>query len=294
MTTSGLAAPPRATRQSGASLQPGPPTRPRFQARPRTSFRKVSAFSLLASLLAHLLLLLISPFAIRVGIPPGASSAGSAPQESTFGLEMIIAIPSETAPENPIETPRTSGPSPPAATAIPGRAAPQGAVGVPGGFQTPVGGGDTGPPARDALRPGYRDSRLYVAPPPFRDSNRAPEEVYREHLQARIDAVNDSLGVAASRNSTTRDWTFTDRSGRRWGLSPDGLHLGGVTIPDELVPRPTPTGDNQTRQAAEERIRQRDEIRRQEEDRARAEAREAARDDTREARERDAAGAAGN
>ena len=33
----------------------------------------------------------------------------------------------------------------------------------------------------------------------------------------------------ASRRAT--DWTYTDDQGRRWGVSPGQIHLGGITIP---------------------------------------------------------------
>jgi hypothetical protein len=98
---------------------------------------------------------------------------------------------------------------------------------------------------------------------------RTDYERYQDHLQARIDAINDSLAVAAARESLTSDWLITDGSGKQWGLSPDGLHLGGVTIPRQLLPLPRATGDNQSLEAGRERDRQRDEIRRQEEERER-------------------------
>jgi hypothetical protein len=28
-----------------------------------------------------------------------------------------------------------------------------------------------------------------------------------------------------------RDWTFTDGEGKRWGVSPAGIHLGDLTLP---------------------------------------------------------------
>jgi hypothetical protein len=117
------------------------------------------------------------------------------------------------------------------------------------------------------LRPGFRDQRLYVTPSPLpARPQQTPYDEYRAHLQARIDAVNDSMGVAARRDARTADWTLTDGSGNRWGLSPEGLHLGGITIPRALLPLPGPTGDNQSLEAERERQRQRDEIQRQADD----------------------------
>ena len=36
------------------------------------------------------------------------------------------------------------------------------------------------------------------------------------------------------RMASFTDWTYTDEEGRRWGVSPEGLHLGDVTIPIPL------------------------------------------------------------
>jgi hypothetical protein len=78
-----------------------------------------------------------------------------------------------------------------------------------------------------------------------------------------------------------------------WGISSEGVHLGGITIPRALVPNVAPSGDNRTRETIQERQRQRDEIIRQEEERERARTREERTEATREAEERRRAGEAG-
>ena len=161
-------------------------------------------------------------------------------------------------------------------------------TGIPAPGPSAVGDGATGGTAdgraggvgvSDRLRPGFRDPRLYVAPDALPAPERTNQQKYMDHLGARIEALNDSMAV----RGPNTDWTVTDGSGRRWGLSEDGLHLGPVTIPKELVPRPGATGTNQKREQGEEEQRQRGEIQRQEDDRARREAQEAA---IRSARER--------
>ena len=89
---------------------------------------------------------------------------------------------------------------------------------------------------------------------------------YREHFQARIDALNDSMYGATGPNT---DWTMKDGSGNRWGVSEDGVHLGPLTIPRALVPFPAASGTNQDLEEAREQQRQREEIDRQEADRER-------------------------
>jgi hypothetical protein len=262
MTTSGLAAPrrasppslPRPGRTTPVPSRP-PPTR-------RSSFEKVLGWSVAASFGIHLLLLLLSPLVITMERPGDESEAQTAVSPEVFGMEMVVPIPSENAPENPVaeeaaESPPTFAPPPvsrqaPAATGAPAT--------PPAGPQAPA-----GPTARESLQPGYRDSRLYVTPSPLPPPDtRTEHERYMEHLQARIDAVNDSMSVAANRERRTSDWTVTDGSGNRWGLSPDGLHLGGVTVPRALLPLPGATGDNQQLGEQRERDRQREEIRGQE------------------------------
>lgn len=128
----------------------------------------------------------------------------------------------------------------------------------------------------------------------FPELRKTDHERYVERLQSRIDAVNDSLGLESNRNRTTADWTVTGSDGDRWGLAPDGLHLGGVIIPRAVLPLPAATGDNQSMEAARERQRMREEIQRQEAERERAETEreriEAARRRAEEAR----SGGAGN
>ncbi len=232
----------------------------------RPSYGRVLKWSIIASVLLHLLALVLSPTFVQTEFPPGGTVSSAAP-EAAFGIEAIIAVPSDNAPDVPTqETPEeTQEPAlrtpidPPPAGAAGGGPQPTGES--PAGADQPAGS------ARDALRPGYRDPRLYVPPRPLRNLEQTDHERYMEHLQARIDAVNDSMAVSARRDARTSDWTVTDDSGDRWGVSPDGLHLGGLTIPRELLPFPGATGDNQSLQAERDRERQREEIRRQEETR---------------------------
>lgn len=160
----------------------------------------------------------------------------------------------------------------------PGSAPASGAVGERGvgGTASPGAGG-----VGERLRPGFRDSRLYVAPGTVVAPEKTNQQKYMEHLTARIEASNDSVEAGARTPNT--DWTVSDANGGKWGLSEKGLHLGSVTIPNALIPKPGATGTNQKREEARTEQQQRDEIRRQEEDRARREARE---ESIRAARER--------
>lgn len=87
------------------------------------------------------------------------------------------------------------------------------------------------PSAADRLRPGLVDPRLWerpdAPPPPVKtDLDRARERVY-----ARLNMINDSLAAEGAAASRATDWTFTDKDGKKWGVSPGKVHLGGVTLP---------------------------------------------------------------
>ena len=289
MTTSGLATPVRAARPRVPKPESRPP--PRRPPHARAPYERVLGRSIAISILVHLLLLLLSPLVIEIGIPPGAAVVTEDTPEP-FGLEMIVAIPSADAPEIPLaEAPRPEPVVPPRPRVDQPAATVPSDVDVP---PSPVPGDQTTRSARDALRPGFRDPRLYVTPKQFPELEKTEHERYMEHLQARIDAVNDSMMIASNRERRTSDWTVTDGAGNRWGLSPDGLHLGGLTIPRELLPLPGATGDNASIQAEREQQRQRDEIRRQEEDRQRRETQDDRIDATRQDEERRRASDRGN
>jgi hypothetical protein len=270
MTTSGLAAPPRAARHRARRPEPQPPPPPtKPSRRERPSFERILGWSLLGSLVLHLLFLLLSPLVVRVGAPAGDVAAVTG-EARPFGMEMVIAIPSENAPDEPLPVLQDDRSAP--APALQAPRTPPLDAGTPArpGAAPAQGAPAQDAPARqssgEALRPGLRDSRLYVTPRQFPDLEKTEHERYMEHLQARIDAVNDSMNVAANRERRTADWTVTDGDGNRWGLSSQGLHVGGLTIPRELLPLPAPTGDNQSLEADRERQRQRDEIQRQQGD----------------------------
>lgn len=271
MHSTGLARPPRPARQQPPGpAQPGPRAAPAPR-RPDADFGRVLRWSLLVSLAVHVLVLLISPAFLRVGLPPGLTDTEYRLQRPAREVQLLNPVASQQA-EAEEEAPPTR--------ALPRRAAPAPSrepawVPVPRSSARPrdpvASAPATGAPseatsARDALRPGYRDPRLWVNPnDPSAQPQKTDHQLYMEHLEARIAAQNDS----AYGGGPNTDWTFKDKEGRRWGLSEDGLHLGGVTIPPSLVPRPAPTGDNQSIEAEREEQRQRDEIRRQEEDRER-------------------------
>jgi len=103
-------------------------------------------------------------------------------------------------------------------------------VGVPGGSGT----GTVDPGTLiDRLRPRATDPRLWGPIPEGPTEGRRVDAFTTAlaPLYAQFDAYNDSTRAAAEAAARATDWTATDASGGRWGISPDGIHLGKVTLP---------------------------------------------------------------
>ena len=126
----------------------------------------------------------------------------------------------------PVEGPAPPQPVEPALP--PGAAAPgQGGGGVPAPNN---GRGGRGYTAAERLRPGYNDRRLWSALP---DAivRLSGQQLAQLELDMAIAAIADSVSVLAEAGRRATDWTYTDDQGRRWGVSPGQIHLGGITIP---------------------------------------------------------------
>jgi hypothetical protein len=288
-----LAAPQRTLAPTVAAGTPPAPHGPVRRRRRDDPWPRILRWALAASVALHVFVLIVSPSFLRVGLPPGETDTPHTPARAD-GLQMVEVRPGPiaAAPPRVVEapaatTPTVTAPAPvqtPASQPVPRTYAPVEATTPPtqpqpGAARTPAAEPGSGG-AADALRPGYRDPRLYVPP---RETPAAPEptehERYMERLQARIDAYNDSIGAAADRARRATDWTVKDKSGKRWGISPEGVHLGGVTVP---VPIGQSKLGEKSRESAEE-ARQRDEIGRHEQTR---EQRDVMRERARATRER--------
>jgi len=79
-----------------------------------------------------------------------------------------------------------------------------------------------------------------------------PEQRQELEIQGRLEAWNDSVNAAIEAEAAAVDWTTTDGSGGRWGVSPGKLHLGKITLPLPFGFGPNPW---QARQIAEQRAR---------------------------------------
>lgn len=262
--------------------------RPRARSRRERTDRQAWIGALVVSAGFHLLVLLFSPLFIRVGPPPG--DEGAAPDRfARQAIQMIdpaltptIATPataSRAEPESPAATP-DAVPDDPART----RARDVAPRAVPRAAQ-PAAGGEGAAPGDNPLRPGLRDPRLWVPSRELPAERELTQEElharYMAQLETRIDRWNDSVAGEADRARRATDWTVRDKDGGRWGVSPEGIHLGGVTLPPMTFP--PGGGDPDKRAKWEEQERARKEIDRQEADGERRRVRE---ERTRATRER--------
>ncbi|MEN8375334.1 MAG: hypothetical protein ABFS34_07785 [Gemmatimonadota bacterium] len=204
--------PPDSDRAARAALRPS--AAERRDVRERRVFRA----ALVASVLAHVAILLL------IRLSPGFRPVPTGPvpaSERDPGLRLLQfeAVEGEVdelaRPDDPEATPRPSvRPAPPSPEP----------PGEPAGEQLT---------AVDRLRPGaVRDPRLwrdhgpaYLLPP------ETPEEAILRGLLPRLALLNDSIAAELEADRRASDWTFTDSQGRRWGISSEGIHLGTITLP---------------------------------------------------------------
>jgi hypothetical protein len=83
--------------------------------------------------------------------------------------------------------------------------------------------------AAERLTPRMVDPRLW------RPMIVLPKEPSFSEVQDRvaraIEMLSDSALAETERAMRARDWTVTDASGGRWGISPGQIHLGSITLP---------------------------------------------------------------
>jgi hypothetical protein len=211
----------------GAPLHPGPEQSVRTQVHPRDRYRGAFRISLGISAVLHLLAVSLYP-SFFSGIPEANPSYGGylQPVDPT-GTEIVnlVELPPDQDPEDlapPEEEPEITDPVTPATVQLPGLDAPTGAEALP---DRPV-----APSAAERLRPRAGDLR-YWAPVPEERTALTEEEVLRIRFMAQLEAANDSAALAAQRAADATDWTYTDADGKRWGVTPGQLHLGGLTLP---------------------------------------------------------------
>jgi hypothetical protein len=134
---------------------------------------------------------------------------------------------------------------------------PGAAPGVPGGQGAQPGGAGRAPRSGPGgLGPELGDERLVVTPTAVPERIPTDEERYQEHFAGRIRALNDSIAGEAERQRRARDWTITDRNGKKWGINDRGPVVNGRNVPLPVpipVPRSARDREDEARREREQR-----------------------------------------
>lgn len=129
--------------------------------------------------------------------------------------------------------------------------------GVPGGQGTQPGGAGRGRRSGPGgLGPELGDPRLVVTPTAVPERILSDEERYQEHFAGRIRELNDSIAGVAERERRIRDWTITDRNGKKWGINERGPVVNGRNVPLPVpipVPRSARDREDEARKEREQR-----------------------------------------
>ncbi|MEO8192241.1 MAG: hypothetical protein ABI681_00220 [Gemmatimonadales bacterium] len=90
----------------------------------------------------------------------------------------------------------------------------------------------TGGPAR-GIRPSYSDPRVWVAPGDIVAAPKSAKEKLDSAIASIVAPFNDSVAIASGQRKPG-DWTF-ERGGRKYGIDPQFIRLGKVSIPTALL-----------------------------------------------------------
>ncbi len=180
------------------------------------------------SALIHILAIVVYPLFARhlkpeqAAFPMQVTSGAPAPASD---LIRLLNITEETEPERPQERER---PKPvPRPVVTPTRPTGQQESGVTEESTTEVGSPMS---AAERLRPHPKDEQVWrpVDPALIRLT---PEQRMKLRLAGKLEEWRDSVAAADAADAEATDWTYTDKSGKKWGVSPGELHLGGLTVP---------------------------------------------------------------
>lgn len=242
--------------------------------------RRALGVGLAVSGLLHVLLLVFvgSVEIGRRGVRSPPSRAEPPEGLTIIAFELLPPAPEDPEPRRPEEA------APPRTTV---RATPRGPGGLPAAEPEAEEGGLTN---AERLRPRLGDERLWVD---FRDPIR-PGSIATDRYAEAVDRLReivrvwlDSLELSEEQRRRALDWTF-GQGDTRWGISPEGLHLGKVTIPipfGSLFQQAGPLG-----REAEQAVRDLQEIRAQEIRRQVEETRERRREEMRQRSREEAEG----
>lgn len=189
--------------------------------RARASYRRVLPAALTISAIIHVLVLVVYP-RLFPRHPPGTTSPLVLPVVTQGGgamtaLHIVVVEPGKV--EKPAEpvTPKVT--EQPRVTAVAPKLSERPGVSYvnPGAVA-------------EALRPHLTDPRIWATVDSVLTQLTLQERLQLQ-LSGRIEELSDSMAAAAAAHRALTDWTFTDKSGKKWGVKDGKLILGGMTIP---------------------------------------------------------------
>ena len=200
--------------------QDRPPSGQRERRRSSGLFR----ISLAISALIHVVLVFLYPVWVQWLVPDAAPPFFVVERTRPEGTQVVLIRPvveeaAEAAPEPeeeeepvPVEEPVTPGPE---VVDEPAEIEPD-----PWELWTPA----------ERLRPNEETARLW-APVDRELTELTPAERFQAEVEVLLHMWNDSVAAAVAARADATDWTRTDESGNKWGVSPGKLHLGKITLP---------------------------------------------------------------
>ncbi|MCG6956500.1 MAG: hypothetical protein LJF04_10985 [Gemmatimonadetes bacterium] len=191
--------------------------------RPRPSYRRFLPLTLAISAAIHLFVLVIYPRVMaheKIANPvpfrlPIISQGGNA-----MSAIRIVVVDQGKA-ERPAEPVKPEQQEPSRITPV----APNlGPTAPPTGLVAP------GLSTAERLRPHLTDPRIWAAVDSAFTELTLEQRLQLE-LSGRIQELGDSMSAAEAAQRALTDWTFTDKNGKKWGVSEGKLHLGDITLP---------------------------------------------------------------
>lgn len=230
------------TTDDGRTGPEAPRPRPGALSERRLGYDRAVRLGLVASLAFHVVLLFVVGRSLRMDAPepPPSTPAPIVQLQGPIALEIGRVIPASEEPE-----PETTQPSPEEAEAEP-EVQPEDPRPEPPAEGPPVMAAEGQADDADAdggfltnaeiLQPKEGDERLFKEYaddeiPEYLAEN--PYAAYEGEIRARLGMMLDSLNLSEEQRRKATEW-LTGEEGEEWGVSEDGIHIGGMVIPIDL------------------------------------------------------------
>jgi hypothetical protein len=197
----------------------------------RLAYRRAVQAGIGASIVVHLLVLLVLARSLSLAPAEPREQRQTVDFQGPIVLNVGRIVPASETPEEGIQLPPEEDEEP---RPDDDERAPQqpGAVALP----SPAVRGEGDQPRltnAERLQPHEGDERLYKEfpddqVPEYLASN--PYAAYEGEIRARLSVMLDSLNLSEEQRRRAVEW-LTGDEGEEWGISEDGIHLGGILIP---------------------------------------------------------------